>query len=103
MTKFVKAVERNLEGVFFFSVGGCPGCSECGLEDDAEDTHVEASFSWSRCESCGSTLGGDRHPAHGVVATTEDEARDGAIEHFEVCVDCLLFHANGDEPEDWTA
>ena len=103
MSAFTEAVEHNLEGVFFFSVGGCPGCESCGIPEGAEDYDVESHFSWSACDSCGSTLGGDRHPAHGVIADSEEDARrdDHPIEHFDVCVDCLMFHANGDEPEDW--
>ena len=94
---FLRAVERNLEGLEAFSVGACPGCEACGLSEDPtedeRDLADEAHFSWSACESCGSSLGGNRHAAHYL-----DE---GEIQHLSVCVDCLHFHANGDLPDTW--
>ena len=44
----------------------------------------------------GSRLGGDRHAAHGLD-------QNGDLVHMDVCIDCLLFLANGDEPSDWRA
>jgi len=32
-------------------------------EDQYYGRDVESCFSWSSCDACGSTLGGDRHPA----------------------------------------
>lgn len=128
--QFTQDVERNLRGVFFFSVGACPGCADCGLaspcehcdgygvkEDESQceacngtgtheptdherDIANEAHFSWSQCESCGSNLGGDRHPAHGIIAESVEHAqsKDRDITHFDVCSDCLFYHANGDLP-----
>lgn len=145
MSAFTEAVERNLKGVHFISVGACPGCAECGLADrvcsecsgtstvfvpssnllqgdeievachacagagkfkatELEcETAGEGHFSWLPCDGCGSGLGGQRFPLHGVVADTMDEAReaDKEITHFDVCVDCLMYHANGEEPETW--
>jgi hypothetical protein len=111
MSAFTDSIERELEGVHFFSVGACPGCPTCfehaedadNPSEEEYDLASESHFSWSRCDSCGSTLGGDRHPAHGIIADSEEQARqdDHTIEHFEVCSDCLFFHANGDEPEEW--
>jgi len=104
---YIERVETNLKGIRFFSVGACPGCSTCfeHAEDPENPTESdydaasESYFSW--CESCGSSLGGDRHPAHGVIADSDEQARqdDHPIEHFAVCTDCLMFHANGDLPE----
>lgn len=34
-----------------------------GSVDDTEDTADEGYFSWSSCDGCGSTLGGDRYTA----------------------------------------
>lgn len=133
---FEGAVWRNLDGVYFFSPGACPGCPVCfsnlskecpqceGLGDlgdgsvcprcggDGEisreptwqeiDIADEPHFSRCSCDSCGTTLGGDRYPAHGVIADSEDEAREsGDIEHFEICRDCVMYHANGELPENW--
>lgn len=36
-----------------------PETGECGCEDDEHD--YEGSFSWSWCEGCGDTDGGDRY------------------------------------------
>jgi hypothetical protein len=99
MSEFTDSIERELRGCEAFSVGSCPGCSECGLGEDPSDTDrelaEESRFSWRACDSCGSTFGGDRHPAHYL-----DDER--AIVHVHVCTDCLFFHANGDEPDDWS-
>ena len=109
MTSFVQNIERELEGIRFFSVGPCKGCEVCfgHLENPEKPTESdydaasEGSFSWSRCDSCGSELGKDLYPAHGVIAESDAQARqdDHPIEHFGVCTDCLMFHANGDLPE----
>lgn len=68
------------------------------VETDACDDW-ETEFSWSACDACGSTLGGDRTPAHGLDT-------NGAVLHMHVCVDCVEYLANGDLPEDdaldWT-
>ena len=87
MSKFTNAVERGLSGYTHESVGKSEGCEQC-LEFD------EAFFSWQSCEVCGSSLGGDRYPAHACDA-------EGAIIHLDVCVDCLQYIANGEEPEIW--
>lgn len=85
---YKQAVEHNLKGLSFVSTGACPGCDECGLSDEPTEQErelaEEPSFSWSACEACGSSLGGNRHPAHGIM-------EDGAILHLSICMDCLYF------------
>ena len=54
----------------------------------------EGGFSWSPCEVCGCSLGGDRHKAAIIVPGTDTEPIE-----LDCCVDCLCFLANGDEPE----
>ena len=55
----------------------------------------EAGFSWSACGICGSSLGGDREVWHWV----DDKNR---IQHeSDACTDCVIYLANGDEPEAW--
>ena len=105
MSKFTEAVRQGTDGLSFLSTGFCTGCPECrdslGIccEDRAQammdkgEINDEGSFSWSACDCCGSSLGGDRHAAHGCLD-------DGTILHMEVCVDCLAYLANGDEPEE---
>lgn len=102
MSKFTDAVQAHTGELRAFSVGPCRGCEACEISSDDEtldderfhDLASEPHFSWSACESCGSTLGGDRHPAHYL----DDE---NEIQHLDVCTDCVQYHANGDEPEDW--
>jgi len=126
---FVKAVERGLEGLEHVSTGACVGCYECGLEESAPcpecngdgvfgckgcggdgvvditydnnpqlmDLANEPHFSRVACDCCGSHLGGDRHPAHGIAKINDRET----LVHLDVCTDCLVYLANGDEPEEW--
>lgn len=87
--------EEYLKDKEFFSTGGCPGCEDCGLNDDPTEEQIDIAstpyFSWSRCVCCNSPLGGDRHPAHYV-----DE--NGDINHINICTDCL-FYVNGYEED----
>lgn len=84
MSKFTEAVKRGLEGFTHESVGPCPGCPE---EHEDEEGH----FSWTSCDVCDSGLAGDRFAAHARDA-------EGNIIHLEICVDCLQYIANGEEP-----
>jgi hypothetical protein len=79
----------------YVSTGACPGCQECcdshGYEDieqfnqDVENGEIsdEGSFSWSPCDECSTSLGGDSFVAHGI-----DDNED--LAHFTVCIDCLM-------------
>lgn len=52
----------------------------------------EASFRRGGCGICGSPQGGDFEDWHCIIG--------GEIRHFtDACVDCVLFLANGDEPQ----
>lgn len=88
--------DKYLKGIEFLSTGACKGCNECHLPNDATDEEIdvvsEPHFSWRQCEVCGSTLGGDRHPSHGVATL----AGVKQILHFSVCVDCVMSIANGE-------
>lgn len=110
---FAKAVDHYCDGLHV-AVGAAACCSECRSTYDIDDSisddeaqeilydAAEPSFSWHQCDSCGSTLGGDRHDAHGLPID-----RDGAFDysqdmiHLSICSDCLIYHANGEEPEQW--
>ena len=86
--EYKQSVEHNLAHLTFVSTGACAGCDECGLTTGSSDYERaaldEGCFSWSPCEGCGSSLGGNRYPAHGRDANDE-------IVHFSICVDCLYF------------
>lgn len=109
MSKYTDSIEHNCEGIDNISPGICYTCEQCqsnyNMEADelmeAMDTQEvidEGSFSWSSCDTCGSGLGGNRYIAHGRI-------RGGinmyGIIHLEICTDCLMYFANGDEPENW--
>lgn len=52
-----KADEAHAEAMSSQLMGDAPWLVPACPED------CEGWFSWSRCDGCGSTLGGDRHPA----------------------------------------
>jgi hypothetical protein len=94
MSKFTEAVElycRNIN----VSVG-CKG-EHCEYADGNPDHQCEPFFSSTQCDSCGSVMAGDRFPATGWWHA------DGQFEEIEmsICIDCAMFHANGEEPEVW--
>ena len=109
MSEYTDAVERNLKGMNGVSVGSCPGCEQCrddnnpdmSMEEFASEwssgnTSDDAGFSWSECGICGSRLGGDRYTWHWLDDNNE-------IRHEnDCCVDCAMYLANGDEPEEWS-
>lgn len=119
---FLEAYERGIKGTEAQSPGLCPGCSQCAdklgyrdqededgnvtksaLEQYDEDLEAgaicsEAHFSWSPCDICGSSLGGDREVWHFRMGVAPYDY----IHHGEgICVDCVLFMVNGEEPEQW--
>lgn len=114
MSKFTDAINRELDGLHIAtgSAASCPECCDtfgldCGGDTEANQNAMyeagdEGGFSWSQCDSCGTTLGGDRHTAHGWDSSGKVPAAD-CLFHLSICTDCLLFHANGDEPETWEA
>ena len=78
--EFLANIKRNS--------GGLHAVPSCGEE-------YEGGFSWSSCDLCDSGLGGDRHDAALIEAGTDREPID-----LSVCVDCLMFLANGDLPHE---
>src|SRR5215475_6853029 len=109
MSAYTEAVARGLRGLDAVSTGLCPGCDECadayGYESqtdfdadyEAGKVYDEGHFSWSACGICGSGLGGTREHWHAL-----DEETDRLYHFDDACVDCVVYLANGDEPEDWT-
>ena len=115
MSAYTDAVSAGLEGMHGVSTGECPGCEVCaerhGMTSDEHDhawrecaVEDEPSFSWRPCGICGSTLGGDRHTWHwlSIRAWPDGTHEIREINHEDdVCTDCVLYLANGDEPEEW--
>ena len=103
---FVESVVLHCEG-HGLAVGKsaiCPICTEDidtegltvdAIQDILDTDHCDTWFAKSACDSCGSRFGGDRDAAHYVTT-------GGDVIHYDICVDCIMFHANGDEPDSWT-
>ena len=68
----------DIDDLDYLSTGVIESCEECSELSD------EPFFSWSECNNCGSTLGGDRYVVHG-------RDKDDKIIHLEVCTDCIIF------------
>lgn len=74
---YIEQMKMNTQGMQYLTVGLCPDCAECatsmGYVDidqynaDLESGRLDGAgggFSWSACEICGDTDGGDREPYH---------------------------------------
>lgn len=106
MSDFTDAIEATLEreDIEAPSPGVVDFCEECQRNHSYAlanpDVGDEGRFSWRACESCGSTFGGNRYAAHAFERGRKPSAI--TCHHLDICTDCLLFHANGDEPDhDW--
>jgi len=82
-----KKVLAELERWEYMVAGDNASCEEC-----PDDETGEGFFSWQRCELCGG-LPGVRYPAHAAPKGNKSE-----LYHFEICQDCLMYIANGEEP-----
>ena len=101
---FMAAINRNWPD-YIISVGAIPDSACCGTEGIDQDHpdfegYCETSFSREECRSCDSTLGGDRVKAHAIhkEAFGPDAKRPNDVIHIEICVDCAMYHANGELP-----
>ncbi len=113
MSKYTEAVARNTKSLGALSTGACPGCTTCQerfnycceysmqAAYDAGDIVDEGAFSKSSCDCCGSSMAGNRHAAHYIIPDDKGSTRGQPIEHASICTDCLVYLANGDEPENW--
>lgn len=120
MSDYTDRVERNLEGLKFVSSGINGHCRDCAdhagyaeaedetgailettadmldrFDDDVSRGKVtdEGAFSWCGCGVCGSPLGNTLYIWHAI-----DESGD-VCHSDDMCPDCVLYLANGDEPE----
>jgi len=88
-----ETIKHKLRGVESFSVGGvgAGACYECECDCGAKDprlcdcAHEPHGHIRTSCNTCGSMVEGNRHPAHGFI--------DGDIFHFDICDDCVEYHA----------
>ncbi len=96
MTTFTDSIDSYCKG---YSVA--PGCKGKHCEHNPERSHdhqCEPNFSNRQCDSCGSTYAGDRQEAT-MIPLDYKAGEDTMIEAI-ICVDCLLYWANGDEPDE---
>ena len=96
LSPFEQAVDHYCAG--YTVAPGCRGI-ECEHADGDENHQCETYFSRHQCDSCGSTLGGDRETA--TMIPLDYKAGDDTMIECEICVDCLVFWANGELPEVW--
>lgn len=61
-------------------------CPECGQSRECAD---EPYFTWSACECCGRSLGGNREHATGY------HRRHNDIREYEICTDCAYYAEYG--------
>lgn len=78
---YLTAIENHTEPGYHWSVG-----------------EGDNGFSYEPCDSCGTKLGGNRFCAVQINPTAPGPFGDRVIQ-CSICEDCLMFHANGDEPE----
>ena len=107
--EWVAEFDRRTNGLEFLSCGICSKCGDCcGNYDMGEDELCEAvengsvcdegCFSWSDCETCGSSLGGNRYDAHAFMKLNANDEKAEHLVHMNVCEDCLQYIANGTLP-----
>lgn len=72
----------------FFDKEGITNLSIQNIDEDGEQE--EPSFSWSYCDVCGSSLGGNRYTCNGYNPTTKEVQSD-----YEVCSNCYYFAEYG--------
>ena len=90
MSAYTDSVESTLKQCAAASVGTCDSCEQCSESEG----HNE--FSASSCGICGTYMAGERHVWHWLCDKNELQHENDA------CTDCVMFMANGDEPESWT-
>jgi len=95
MTYLERYIEAT-EGITYISSGtavkGCSGCYQGHDFEEEESVTTEPYFSWSSCDTCNSTLGGNREDAHGYL-------NNDTLIHLSICTDCVVYLANGELPE----
>lgn len=79
------------KGLDALSSGRCHSCQDCNPEELSEEdfsADEDGGFSWTPCEICDRSLGGDRYAAHYIDA-------EGTLRHLEICADCVYYTEYG--------
>ena len=92
-----------LEGESFESEEAAEVAAREAFDEDVRNgsAHADPFFSWEGCDICGSSLGGDFEPWHAIMKPRKEGERGELFHGSHACVDCVVFLANGDEPENW--
>lgn len=113
MSTYTERVDMYLSELEGVSPGITTECPEClysfGVDpadtatvqeimDYLESVGDEGHFSHYPCEICASPLGGQRYTWH-AWGTDKSVDPDGELVHGDCCTDCLMYLANGEEPE----
>jgi len=61
----------------------------------------EFHFSWSPCGICGTKLRGNRSAWHWICGCDAHGKRGDIMHEDNACMDCVVWLANGEEPESW--
>lgn len=64
-----------------------------GFQTHSIDCDGDCYFSWSPCDTCGSTLGGNRCDGHLV-----NPGPDGESVEVSSCHDCVMYAGSGELP-----
>ena len=92
---FLRAYERRTKG---FDIHASKPPEN---EDDDNYSGDEGHFSWSACDTCGSTFGGDRYDMVLTNVGVDEHGKRYPMVEVSSCVDCMVFAANGDLPDTW--
>ncbi len=106
---YIDAFNRRTSDLQFLSCGICSKCSDCQSTFDAGELTLErliqdgltdeGGYSRSGCDCCGSSLYQMLYAGHAYV----DLGGKQVLTHLDLCVDCMLYIANGQLPERWQA
>lgn len=81
-----------------------PQCYLTAIKNHTEKGHhwslggESLGFQCVACDSCGTSLSGERYHAT-QIKTDSNLPWDERVVLCRICEDCLMFHANGEEPE----
>ena len=96
--KFLTAINHNWPD-YIINPGTWHACATCIPDQDISEDDIEGlqaldegSFSCQECDSCNSTLGGDRFHAHAIhhEAFGPNAKQPYNVHHIDICVDCLM-------------
>jgi hypothetical protein len=61
----------------------------------------EGGISSAGCDGCGSHYQQTLYPGHGFMQAVKGKGPHDVLLHLDLCADCVMYLANGEEPENW--